>query len=423
MKKSTLLPFLVISTSLLFVSACEDEGSIADHMKFTFTPAHTDAEVQTAMIEMNDGDTIYFTQGNYQFTTMLSIDGKSNFVVLGDGRNNTFLSFEGQTSGAQGIYGTSLKWALFRDFTITDPEGDGIKVKDSDGITFLRIGVMHTNAADSTNGGYGIYPVACDNILIDDCYVYGASDAGIYVGQSSQVIVRNSEVEGNVAGIEIENCINADVHDNESHDNAGGIVVFDLPNLPVIRNGHSIRVFNNTIASNDLVNFALAGNIVASVPTGTGIMLMAAKSVEVFDNTITENNVMSVGIISFNTLSALNGIVITDTVYVSFSKEIHVHDNTITSSINYPSVLNPISDLLVNAIFGGGDVPDILYDGFVHPDFAADSTKGICIQGNGSATFANLDVAGSFLGLSFNATPHNCSRTSLTAVTVMAPTP
>ena len=42
---------------------------------------------------------------------------------------------------------------------------------------------------------------------IEHCIAIGASDAGIYVGQSNNIIVRNCEVFQNVAGIEIENSI------------------------------------------------------------------------------------------------------------------------------------------------------------------------------------------------------------------------
>lgn len=423
MKKTLRFHFLLLAVSFLFIYSCgDDNNDISPKKKYTFTSIATDAEVQGALIEMNDGDTIYFTQGNYMFTSMLSIDEKDNIVIMGDGRNNTKLSFEGQTSGGQSIYGTSLVWALFRDFTITEPKGDGIKVKDSDGITFLRVGVTHANAVDSTNGSYGLYPVTCKNVLIDDCYVFGTSDAGIYVGQSQQVIVRNSEVEGNVAGIEIENCINADVYGNNAHDNSGGILVFDLPDLPVIKNGHTVRVFNNTVVSNDLKNFATAGNIVASVPTGTGIMLLSAKTVEVFNNTLIENNVMGIGIISYKSLETLNGLVVTDSGYIRYCKEINIHNNTITSSTNYPPDLNAIAILLVNTVFSGNDVPDILYDGYVHPDHLTDPTKGLCIKGNGNATFSNLDLPNFFLGLNFDAAPHNCSRSALPVVMVKAPT-
>jgi hypothetical protein len=42
--------------------------------------------------------------------------------------------------------------------------------------------------------------VQCENVLIDSCVAIGASDAGIYVGQSKFIEVKNSKAYHNVAG-------------------------------------------------------------------------------------------------------------------------------------------------------------------------------------------------------------------------------
>ncbi len=99
----------------------------------------------------------------------------------------------------------------------------------SDQISFVNLRVEWTGGPNPKNGAYGVYPVSSTNVLIDRVTVKGASDAGIYVGQSKNIIVRNSRAEFNVAGIEIENSMNADVFDNVSTHNAGGILIFDLP--------------------------------------------------------------------------------------------------------------------------------------------------------------------------------------------------
>src|SRR3546814_2859165 len=92
------------------------------------------------------------------------------------------------------------------------------------------------------------------DVLIDSVYVRGASDAGIYVGQSKNIVVRDSVATENVAGIEIENSYDADVHDNVATKNTGGILVFDLPSLPM-QGGHNVRVFENVVNDNSTPNF------------------------------------------------------------------------------------------------------------------------------------------------------------------------
>ena len=122
-------------------------------------------------------------------------------------------------------------------------------------------------------------------MLIENSYVSGASDAGIYVGQSEDIVVRRNAAVGNVAGIEIENSNRADVYENAVSKNTGGILVFDLPNLPKMGGGQ-VRVFKNAVAANDTPNFAPKGNIVASVRRGTGVLVMANDGVEITENAL-----------------------------------------------------------------------------------------------------------------------------------------
>ena len=55
-----------------------------------------------------------------------------------------------------------------------------------------------------------------------------------------------------------------------------------------------LRVFNNDCRDNNRTNFAPEGNIVATVPAGTGCMVLSTKNVEFFNNTISENNFASI---------------------------------------------------------------------------------------------------------------------------------
>ena len=136
---------------------------------------------------------------------------------------------------------------------------------------------------------YGLYPVECTDVLIENTVVSGIADAAIYVGQSrGPIIVRNNEVFDNVTGIEIENSTDADVYDNYAHDNTGGILVFLLPNNPS-RVGYNTRVYNNVITNNNHPNFGEEGSTVSRVPAGTGVFIMTADNTEVFNNEIRDN--------------------------------------------------------------------------------------------------------------------------------------
>jgi parallel beta-helix repeat protein len=259
--------------------------------------AGTDVQttLQEALISAEPGDVVELGEGRFLLTDGLSLD-VANVTVKGQGANKSILDFSRQTASGEGLLVTSNDVTL-RDFAVENSKGDGIKSKGADRIIYYRLRVEWTAGPKSTNGGYGLYPVESTDVLIDSVMVRGASDAGIYVGQSRNIVVRDSTAVENVAGIEIENSFDADVHDNIATRNTGGILIFDLPNLPQ-SGGHNVRVFSNIVVDNMTPNFAPKGNIVASVPTGTGVMVMANRNVEIFDNVIGDNgttNVMIVG--------------------------------------------------------------------------------------------------------------------------------
>ncbi len=242
-----------------------------------------------ALITASPKTVVQFPAGVYDFTSELS-SSVDNIVIKGTGTEEdggTVLRFDNQTVGAQGVFATGDNFVI-EDIAIENTPGDSIKIEGANGVTIRRVRVEWTNGPDENNGAYGLYPVQCRNVLIEDSEVRGASDAGVYVGQSEIIIVRRNIASQNVAGIEIENSKFADVYENEAIGNTGGVLVFDLPNIPV-QGGEAVRVFNNKITDNNEPNFAPAGNIVAGVPTGTGLMMMANDDIEIFDNAITGN--------------------------------------------------------------------------------------------------------------------------------------
>lgn len=251
--------------------------------------------LQEALITAEPGDIVELGTGRFILSDGLSLD-VNNVTVKGMGYDASILDFSGQQGAGEGLLVTSDDVVL-RDFGVENSKGDGIKSKGADRIVYYQLRVAWTGGPKETNGAYGIYPVESTDVLIDSVVVRGASDAGIYVGQSRNIIVRGSIATENVAGIEIENSFDADVHDNIATHNTGGILVFDLPNLPQM-GGHNVRIFDNIIVDNMTPNFAPKGNIVANVPTGTGVMVMANRNVEIFDNVLGDNgttNIMVVG--------------------------------------------------------------------------------------------------------------------------------
>ena len=311
-------------------------------------------ELQEALILMSEGDTLIMRSGFYQFEDGISLD-VDNVTVIGEGMNETILDFKNQQSGAQGFLVTSNKVTL-KDFAILDAKGDALKVIGSKGINMINLRTEWTGGPKSTNGAYGFYPVESEDVLIDGCIAIGASDAGIYVGQSKNIIVRNSIAQYNVAGIEIENSYYADVYNNLASHNTGGILIFDLPDLPQ-QGGHHIRVFDNKSIDNDTDNFAPEGNIVGEVPRGTGIIIMANSDVEIFNNVMSGNATVNLSVVSYSDKTD-------DPNYYPHPRRIQIHNNTYG-----PGGFDPDIETgeLAKALYeiSNGNMPDIFWDGVV----------------------------------------------------------
>ncbi len=335
------------------------------------------ANLQTALIEAKPGDTIRLPEGVFNLTTGLSLDVEG-VTVLGAGQDKTILDFSGQTGAGEGLLVTSDNVTLMA-FGIRDTKGDGIKSKGADGITYRDITVDWSGEPDESNGAYGVYPVESRDVLVENVTVRGASDAGIYVGQSENIIVRNSLAEFNVAGIEIENSNNADVYGNIARDNTGGILVFDLPDLPVI-GGHSTRIFNNQIVHNNTRNFAPAGNIVAGVPSGTGVIILANRDVHVFDNDFADNR-------SAHVLLTAYTEPFTDERYNPLPRDIVVRNNRWSGGGTDPQgMMAPMAEAL------GGALPAIVSDGVTRWPGVEAQVVNIVIDESPEVGFVNLGV-------------------------------
>ncbi len=367
--------------------------------------ANLEKELQTQFILAASGDTITIPKGHHKIQGTLSIEGKENLVIQGVGMDVSILSFSNQSEGAQGISITNSKKITLEEFTIQDSKGDAIKAQYTDGIIFRHVKVEWTGGPKETNGAYGLYPVQCENVLIEHSISIGASDAGIYVGQSNNIVVRYNEAFENVAGIEIENSYNAEVYENYSHGNTGGILVFDLPDL-IQKQGGNVRVYNNRIESNNLFNFAPKGNIVGKVLPGTGIMILACSDVHIFGNTIRNNKSIGTGIVSyFMTEEAIK-----DSLYNPYTADIHIYNNVYDRWPGFPELGFDIGQLL--AVKYGRNTPDIIYDGMQDPEIQA----GLCIQNNTDARFTDLDIEHNFdswyspfvANFSEDMSKHNC---------------
>ncbi len=363
---------LAATAAFALLAGCAGKKSDADFEK----------GLQQKLLDAKPGDVIDIPAGKYSLSRSLSL-GVNGVTLRGAGMDKTILSFANATSGAEGMLVTGDDFTL-QDIALEDTKGDALKINGTKNAVMRRVRAEWTGGPNTSNGAYGLYPVQVTNVLIEGSVVKGASDAGIYVGQSTNIIVRNNRTEGNVAGIEIENSTGADVYGNTATGNAGGILVFNMPNLPVP--GSKTRVYKNMVKANNHANFGAKGSAVSSVPPGSGIIVNSNDMVEIFDNQIADNQTANIIISSYYStgFDTKKGIA---EAYDPYPQDIYVADNRFSGGGDKPgSRYAPLAQL------SGGALPAVLWDGFVDPKRA---DPGICVQ-NGDAKTLNADGPGKF---------------------------
>lgn len=378
--------------------------------------------IQEALINAQSNDVIVLPKGTFNIESTLLFDGDvdgdgayaKNITIMGYGMEETVLNFSESISG-DGIFVQNAVNIIIQDLSVNEAKNNGIKLKNTNGIILRRLATIWEGALDENNGAYGLYPVECENILIEDTYVRGSADAGIYVGQSQYIVVRRNIAKENVAGIEIENSKYADVYDNEAMGNTGGILVFDLP-INNHRYGSSVRIFNNKIYDNNTPNFANASANPAGVhivPPGTGIIILSTSDVEIFNNQITDHDTLGVTISSFFIAEpdmatfvgnyGQPGQSIEDG-WRATPRNIYLHDNFISEYGRKPNGYL-INDIIKAYLFTHGAFPGVLYDGLgellanngsaaylglKEMPFADDGSDNVCASNNGDVSFGRL---------------------------------
>jgi len=418
--------FASLSASVSIALSCAGLAACGGEDEF---PTNSCADVTTTCVQISGGDvaglqnaansleantTIILGAGTFAMTTSptLRTDG---IHLLGQGIDRTTLDYGATTAQVNGVDVQGDDF-LVQDLTVLDAPKDGIRVEDSDGVVFRRIRAAWTAVSDPTNGAYGIYPVKSKRVLVEDSRAENASDAGLYVGQCEHVIVRNNEVRGNVAGLEIENTQYADVYGNLAEDNTAGIVVFDLPGNPIV--GRDVKLRDNDIRFNNHINFA-PGGTVAVIPVGLGTFAMASRRVEITGNTYEGNNTADIALVSGLIIESdetrwelatatLNGTwedlalqpgATAGTITNFRSENIVVAGNSHTGSGQQPDTLDPnMFGVLLVLVYGTNDIDSILYDTIGETSFHSTDAgmntndNHICVGGNAGGTFASMNV-------------------------------
>lgn len=367
--------------------------------------------IQTALLTAKPGQIVELPTGRFDLYRGLSL-ATPKVTLRGQGMHKTILSFKGQIEAAQGFRMTSSGGRIEK-LQIIDTPGNAMSAEGVKNVVFSRIFTTWSPRKDDLpkyqsakkecpnaspqNGSYGFYPVMSENVIVEHSQSSGASDSGIYIGQSSNVIIRHNRVWCNVAGIEVENSQKADVHDNVVTLNTGGILLFRLPLLPM-QYGSRVRVFRNKIYKNNTLNFAPKGATVGMTPDGAGMMIVANQHIEIFNNTF--HDLKSFGVMNMSYLLVDPQVGQLDPKYQPFSNNIYIHGNTF-NNIGYAPSKNPDFYPIAAALLQKlklKRLPALLFDGSLPPIGKKEPKPCICERKNPvkpagtCSTFVNFDI-------------------------------
>ncbi len=244
--------------------------------------------IQAAVNAAQPGDTVRVPPGTYRENVVVA---KDNISIVGSA--GAILDGTG-LAGTTGIRVAKAAPARVNEFRLT-----GLQIQN-----FSRTGVILIRVDDfqishgvyRDNHTYGVFPIASSRGVIDFNRVSGSDDAGIYVGQSTDVVVEKNHVSDNTVGIEIENSARIEVRDNIARNNTLGVVLALVPGLAV-KTLAGIVVTKNELSNNNRPNPVTdPTELLSFLPSGVGILNIAGDRVVIEKNVANHNNSAGIAI-------------------------------------------------------------------------------------------------------------------------------
>jgi parallel beta-helix repeat protein len=339
--------------------------------------------IQAAVDQAKPGDTVQVAPGTYTETgrpcpaepsntcaVVIAKDYISLVGLGGHGKTATLQAAGGQAVGI-GVGKTDdpscltdsslrVSGSLLRGLTVQGFSDDGV-------LLFCVAGWRISDLVARDNDEYAIFPSHSFDGRVDHSFASGAHDTGFYIGQSFDSRMDHNVATQNVSGYEIENSIGVKADHNVAHDNTGGILSFTLPFLDAKVNSGNV-IANNIVRDNNAPN-ECSGGEVCEVPSGTGVLLVAADS-----NTIRGNQVTGNG--SF-------GVAISN---ICLAQQLSPDECAAVSSDIQPDSDN--NHVVHNVVLGNGTSPDPILPPVFAVDLAWDGTgTGNCWSDNVFNTF------------------------------------
>jgi parallel beta-helix repeat protein len=176
--------------------------------------------------------------------------------------------------------------------TVQGFEDDGVRLS-----CVRRYRITRVRAIENLE--YGLFPVLSARGRIDHNLATGANDTGIYLGQSFRARIDHNRAVDNLSGYELENTSRVRLVRNVARGNTAGVLNFALPDLSVDSNARNL-IKRNVIEANNRDNTCTTpGEVVCEVPSGTGILVLAADRARILRNEVSGNRTLGIAVANY----------------------------------------------------------------------------------------------------------------------------
>lgn len=363
------------------------------------------AAISEALAALQSGQTLCLTGGRFVLDAPLAIDGLRDVTLTGAGEEQpeeTVLDFSGQTVG-DGLTITGASGLTLLDLVIESPAGRGVVLEESTDVRIERLTVGWT--PDLLRGGDGLAIVDSSNVVVHSSSFIGSTAAGLSITGSERVLVEESVAFENLAGFALLDSSECEVRTSSAIENGLGFVVADLADGSHRASANTLR--DNVAVENNAILDRPVDSWLTHLPSGVGVLILAADDTELTGNQIDTNAGAGVLILASTTLELAGAPAVqADDPY---PERIHLYDNTYSENGLDPAT--PADPLMLELLARSDrtTLADVVWDGALAPD--AELTT-LCVRPSDDslASFLNLDARMDYAMPSTDASPHDCSH-------------
>ena len=264
------------------------------------TGVNDQEEILTAIVFASPGDTICLNEGEYDMAGTVDITDKPGLTLkgIGDTPNDVVLNYadeEGTCRGGKGI-NVTVDNVTIENLTVKNTCENAVEQRDVDGSPFRQAQrVVGRRAHTRQMALTGFIRLTAKTPRSSGTRCRAPPTLGFTSASATAASWENNLTHQNVAGLEVENCLDVTVSNNLMIDNTGGLFALQQDIDPGgMQTNSGIEMFDNQVYCNNRSNFAKEGAVVSAIPAGSGFISLSGNGIEIYNNDIQQNGTTSV---------------------------------------------------------------------------------------------------------------------------------